>query len=837
MRNVIIKGLLAKKGRLALTAFAIVLGVAFLAAAGVLTTTIKEGASDIFGETPERTDVEVRGVPSLASDTSDDPVREPLDQGVVDRIREVPGVEAAAGWVEGYAEIADVDGSSLGSISTTSIGGSTDGIGTVSPFVLRSGRLPSAADEVVVDAASAREKGLAVGDEITVQFAGPAERFTVVGTVGFGDLDGVTGTSFTLFDLATAQRVLGSPGELDEVRVSADSDVTPTELARRIDASLGGGVHVTTTAERAEERSENAAGNLSVVDNGLTAFALIALAVAGFLIVNTFTIVVAQRTRELALLRALGASRRQVRTSVLTEAAATGVLASVVGTAAGIGIAAGMRSGIEASGVELPGSGIVVGAANVIVPMVVGTALTTISAYLPARRAAKLAPIAAIRDVAHDVRTRRVRYVIGAVLLVAGMALNVIGVPLLLIGAALLAPLAISPLARVLGRVGARVGGLPARLGHQNAARSPRRTASTASALMIGLALVVGLTIASDSALSTFGDALDKGVSSDYIVDSEQTKLSPELVDRLAARPELGVVSPMRFGDFELVDAPARGDAERLTGLQSASAVDPATIGKVSDLGYSDGALERLRDGGVLVSETLAGSQGWKTGDVLSMRFARTGVQQITIAGTYADDTLEDQGFMLSEKDYEANYTDQLAIRILVEGAPGVDKAVAKAAIDDVVASFPSAQVRSNQEYQDAFRERLDIALAIVAVVLGLAVVIAVLGVVNTLALSIVERTRELGLLRAVGMARTQMRAMVRWEAVTIALIGGVLGVVIGMPIGVSLANVIDTDGITMPWIRLLLFLVFAVGAGVAAAVLPARRAARLDVLTALSHE
>jgi putative ABC transport system permease protein len=488
--------------------------------------------------------------------------------------------------------------------------------------------------------------------------------------------------------------------------------------------------------------------------------------------------------------------------------------------------------------VDLPGSGIVVGAGNVVAPLVIGTALATFAAYVPARRASRLSPMAAVRDVERSSHTTRARYIVGGVLLLVGLVLNVLGVPLLLIGAALVAPLAIAPLAGVIGRASARVGGLPAQLGHQNAARNPRRTASTASALMIGLALVVGLTITADSALSTFGDALDSAVTADFIVDSEQTHLSPEVSGRLADLAELSAVSPMRFGEFELVDAPNRNGAEPLTGVQSTSAVDPETIGAVSDLGYSDGALDRLsRGGGVLVSTKFSEKYGWRTGDVLSMRFARTGVQPITIAGTYEEDTLEDQGFVMSMRDFAPNFTDQLDIRILLAAADDVKLDDAKAAIEEVIAAFPNARVQTNEEYAAGFADRLDIALAIVAVILGLAVVIAVLGVVNTLALSMVERIRELGLLRAVGMTRAQMRAMVRWEAITIGVIGGVLGIVAGIPVGSSLAGVLGADGVTFPWLRLLLFLVFAVLAGVVASVLPARRAAHLDVLAALDHE
>ncbi len=428
---------------------------------------------------------------------------------------------------------------------------------------------------------------------------------------------------------------------------------------------------------------------------------------------------------------------------------------------------------------------------------------------------------------------------VGAALGLVGLLIGLLGVPLVLIGATLLAPLVVPRLARVVGRPGARFGALPGKLGYENAARNPRRTASTASALMVGLALVVAMAVAADSALSSFSKSLDNSVKADFIIDSESSTLSPELATRLRNRPELGIVSPMRFGDFELVDAPQRGQAPKETGVQSASAVDGATFGAALDLGFSAGALAALGDGGVLVSETKAREHGWRTGDVLSMRFARTGVQQIGIDGTYADDTLEDQGFLLSMKDFEANYTDQLDQRVFATVAPGATTAQARAAIDAEVAAFPNARVADRAGYKNQVRGQIDLVLGLVAILLGLAVVIALLGIINTLALSIVERTRELGLLRAVGMSRRQLRAMIRWESVVIAVIGGVLGVLVGMQVGTTLARGLGdiVTEITFPWARLGLFLVFAVLAGVAAAVLPARRAARLDVLGAVSHQ
>ena len=502
-------------------------------------------------------------------------------------------------------------------------------------------------------------------------------------------------------------------------------------------------------------------------------------------------------------------------------------------------LAVGLRALVESFGLELPGSGIVVRPRSLWLPVIVGLIVTCVAAYLPARRAGALAPLVAIRETEIGAPRLRGRYVVGGVLLALGLVLGFLGVPLLLLGVALLSPLVVSRLASLVGAPGRRFGALPGRLGLENAVRNPRRTASTASALMVGLGLVVAVAVVADSALSSFGSALDKAVKADFIVDGTASPLSPELGRRLADRPELGAVSPMRVGEFELVDNRAAGRTPGGRGSQSLTAVDGRSFGAVMDLGVSEGGLAALVDGGVLVSDTRARDNGWKVGDILPMRFAKTGVQRIRIDGTYADDTLEDQGFILSLADFEANYTDQLDQRVLATSAAGTTTARARAAIEQVTADFPNARVEDRAGYKAETRSQVDLLLALVAILLGLAVVIAVLGIVNTLALSIVERTRELGLLRAVGMSRRQLRAMTRWESIIIAVVGAVLGLLVGMRIGGTLARALGDfiQSVTYPWLRLALFVVFAVVAGILAAVVPARRAARVDVLTAVRNQ
>lgn len=838
MLRATLKGLVSQRVRLLLTALAVVLGVAFLTATSVVGDTIRGGVDDVFGRPAGTADAEVRSAAAFGGDSGPTAAREPLGEDIVERIEAVDGVEETAGLVQGYAQLIDRNGDKVGSLTTATVGGSADGLGTVSPFALASGRAPRGQGEVVVDVATARAEGVAIGDEVTIAFTGPARRFRMVGTVSFGGEEELGGATYALFDLPVAQALLDRVGRLDDVVVAGDDGVAPEELVRRLRAALGGGVEVTTSADRAAERSDNAADGLAIVNTALTAFAVISLAVGSFIILNTFTIVIAQRTRELALLRALGASRRQVRRSVLLEAVAVGAVASVVGAASGVGLAVALRSLVESFGLSLPGSGIVVRARSLWLPVVVGVVVTVVAAYLPARRAGGLAPLAAMRKATLAAPVRRRRSVVGAAVLGTGLLLGLVGVPLVLVGVALLAPLVVARLAGVFGAPARRLAGVPGRLGLDNAVRNPRRTASTASALMVGLGLVVAVAVVADSALSSFGASLDSSVKADFIVDSASSTLGPELGRRLAERRELDVVSPMRFGEFELVDPPSRAGSDDGVATESVTAVDGRTFGAVMDLGVSEGGLAALADGGVLVSESKADEHGWRVGDALTMRFAKTGERQLRIDGTYADDTLEDQGFILSLADFEANYTDQVDQRVLATTASGAGSTQARAAVEQVVADFPNARVEDRAGYKAQAKSQVDTLVALVAVLLGLAVVIAVLGIVNTLALSIVERTRELGLLRAVGMSRRQLRAMIRWESIVIAVVGALLGLVAGMQIGGTLARALGDiiNDITYPWPRLALFVVFAVLAGTAAAVLPARRAAKLDVLTAVRH-
>jgi putative ABC transport system permease protein len=566
----------------------------------------------------------------------------------------------------------------------------------------------------------------------------------------------------------------------------------------------------------------------------LNGFALISLFVGGFVILNTFTVIVAQRTRETGLLRALGASTRQVTSGVLLEALVVGAVASVLGVVAGVGMTVALRWAADALDAGLADGGLVLTPRTLVLPVVIGVALTLVASYVPARRAGRLTPMAALRDVDRRVVVGRLRILAGIVLGVVSPLVGIVGVPLAMVAAALLAPALVPLTARVAGPVLRRVGGVPGRLGAQNAVRNPIRTGATASALTIGLSLVVGMTIVADSTLSSFTTALERSVRSDLIVNSPDADgISPGLADELAGLDEVGAVARMRYGQFELLDAVHPDES----GPQELLAVDPATYGDAFDLGVVEGRIPDLADGGVIALDEVADREGWRVGDTVRMRFAGAGVQELRIDGIYTDATLEDQGFVVSITDYERWFSEQLDARVFVSAAPGVTVDAAQGAVERVARRFPGVEVNTAESFIAETTSMIDMVLAAVNVLLGLAVVIAVLGIVNTLALSMHERTRELGLVRAVGMSRRQVRAMVRWESVVMSLLGSALALVVGLVVGRAvLAQVASRfgDQMTFPPVRLAVLVALGAAVGLAAAVLPARQAARTEILDAM---
>ncbi|HEV8651906.1 MAG TPA: FtsX-like permease family protein [Actinomycetes bacterium] len=842
-----LKGLAAHKLRLALTALAIVLGVSFVAGTYVLTDTINRTFNDLFTQVTKGVDVAVRTKATFSAQGNEQ--RAPMPALLLDRVKAVPGVKAAEGSVSGYAQFIGKNGKPVTTGGAPTLGVSLSTTPELqAATTVRAGRLPSGPGEVAVDAHTASKQGFHVGDRVKLLFQGPPGEYTVSGILGFGQADNLAGATLAGFDLATAQQVLHREGVYDEIDVVAAPGVSDTQLRDRVKAALDPTYEVLTGEQFAQDTAKAVGQFTKFINYALLAFAFVALFVGSFIIVNTFSIILAQRTRELALLRCLGASRRQVLVSVLTEAFITGVLASVVGLGLGVLVAAGLKQVFKAIGADLPSTTLEILPRTIVVALLVGVVVTLVASLVPALKATRVPPVAALQEeaAAAPAHTSRRRTVLGTLVTAVGVALLLAGLfakqgnrlasvasgaVVVFLGVGILSPLVARPLARVLGWPFAHWTGEPGKLARENAMRSPRRTASTAAALMIGLALVSFVTIFAASLKASVTKILDQAVAADYILSGPSNSgqgFSTEVVTRLAQQPEVDSAAGVRFGVFKL-----DGKTEQLFG------VDPVAYDKTVRTDTTAGSLADLAGGGVAVRKDVARQHGWKVGDSIAMEFPVGGTRQEPIKAIYEDNQLNG-AYLLAMPDFERHYADQLDALALVKAGSGVSPDASRAAVDRVVTDFPNVQVKDQAEYKQEQASQINRVLLLFYVLLALAVVIAFIGIINTLALSVLERVRELGLLRAVGMTRGQLRQMIRWEAVIIAVLGAVLGLVVGTFFGWMLVRSLRGQGVTefaLPVGTLLAFVAAAAIAGVLAAVFPGRRAARIDMLRAITTE
>lgn len=843
------KGLLAHRFRLALTALAVILGVAFVAGTYVLTDTIASAFDQVFTTSQAGVDVEVRAEASFADLGQGGGQRERIPEDVLYAVQRVEGVAVAEGGVSGYAQLVGKDGEAIGGAGPPTLGVSWPSHEGFSALSIRDGRRPRADGEVAIDAATAKEQGFEVGEEVTVLFEGPSETFTIAGIAGYGDADNLAGATLAAFDLPTAQRALDAEGEFDSISVAGEEGVRAADLRDRITAVLPEGVEAQTGTAVAAEQADAIKDSLGFFNTALLIFAAISLFVGAFIIFNTFNILVTQRTRELALLRALGASPRQVTRSVLAEAALVGVVASVVGLGLGIVVAVGLRALLASFGVDLPSSSLQILPRTIVLSFAVGILVTLVAAMFPARRASRISPIAAMREV-ESVRPIRVRSrsVAGAALVAAGAAalglglftgmgdaltLVGVGVGVVFIGVAVLSPLISRPMALGIGAPVARTSRLAGKLGRENAMRNPRRTASTSAALMVGLALVGTFLILASSLKASVGATIDRTLRADYILSPTGGMMggvSPHLAETLQDVPEVETVSQLRFGQWR---RPGAAQPSWLTAL------DPASAERVMYLAVQEGRLPDLSPHGVFVIESEAAARGLEVGDTIEMEFAATGTREMQVEGIFEEAWMVSD-YLISLAAFDLNYAQQLDSMLFVNTAPGLTAEETEAGIASIKAAFPNVQIQDQAQLRREQESQVNSLLGMVTALLGLAILIALLGIVNTLALSVLERTRELGLLRAVGMSRRQVRRMIRWESVIIALIGGVLGLGVGLFFGWALVRALADEGITefaVPAGQLVVFLAVAGLAGIVAAIAPARRAARLDVLRAITYE
>jgi putative ABC transport system permease protein len=852
--KVILRGLLSHKLRFALTALAVVLGVAFVSGTFVLTDTINKTFTNLFEQTTKGIDVAVRSTSNVTGQGGQS--RAPIPASLLakikgdDKTKGIPGVRDAEGTVNGYAQFIGRDGKPVTTGGAPTLGISLSTVPELQAgAVLREGSRPNGPDEVAIDAHTASKQSFHVGDQVRILFQGPPRTFTVSGIIGFGSADNLAGATLAGFDLRTAQKVLNRPGVFDEIDVVAEPGVSPQVLRDRIRAAIDGSYEALTGKELAEDTSKSVGQFVNFINIALLAFAFVALFVGSFIIVNTFSIILAQRSRELALLRCLGASRRQVLGSVLAEALIVGLLAAIVGIGLGVVVAIGLKAVFAAIGATLPATTLVIAPRTIIVGLVVGIVVTVLASLVPAVKAVRVPPVAALRDEAVAAAVPRINWkrttfgtvvtVIGLALLLAGLfakqgnrLLNVaVGAIVIFLGVGLLSPLVARPLARLIGWPFAHWAGQPGKIARDNAMRSPRRTASTAAALMIGLALVSFVTIFAQSIKVSSAKTLDQAVAADYILTGPSNSgvgFSTDVVKRLSQQPELDSATGIRFGQFRL-----DGGTQQLVGI------DPPGFDRTVNTETISGKLTDLESGGVAVREDVAKQHNWKVGDTVPMEFLVGGNQGEPIKAIYKDNQLNGP-YLLSLKDYEQHYTDQLDFIGLVKAKSGVSPDSSRAAIDRVVADFPTVQVRDQAEFKQQQASQIDQLLSLFYILLALAVVIAVIGIINTLALSVLERVRELGLLRALGMTKGQLRSMIRWEAIIIAVLGAVLGLAVGVFFGWTVVRALKNSGITdfsVPIGTLIGFVVFAAIAGVLAAVFPGRRAAKIDVLRAVTTE
>jgi putative ABC transport system permease protein len=839
--RVTIKGLLAHKLRLALTGLAIVLGVTFIAGTFVLTDTLHNTFDSLFGNVYQNIDFQVRGVAQFGSGGT--ATRNPVPESLVATVQRVPGVEAAEGSVTGYAQYIAPDGKAISTGGAPTLGLSFDPNAQISALRLVQGKDPTTPQQVVMDLGTAQKYGFKVGQSVRILLQGPTRTFTIVGLARFGTADNLAGATLAAFDTSTAQALMGEVGQFDTINVVAQPGADKTTVQRDIARALPRGVEVV-TGQTVVNEATNAIGQaLGFLNTALLVFAFIALFVGGFTILNTFSITVGQRTRELALLRIVGASRRQVFRSVLGEAAIVGLVSSLIGLGLGVLAAIGLEKLLSGFGVTLPSGPLVFEARTVIVCLVVGVGVTLVAAISPARRAVRIAPVAAVsaQQTEEEVPLRR-RFTRGGIIFVVGVALLAwgltapaialvgLGAVLIFVGVAMLAPAVARPMASVIGRPLARLLGTSGRLGRENSMRSPRRTAQTSSALMVGLALVSAIAVFGASLSRSATASVDNAISADLIVSTTNNAGNgnfSESVPQVASSVPGVTASTTVYGD----------QFEFRSSLESLLAIDTKEMSQTVILSTTSGSgAPALAAGDLLVDTTTANSDHLTVGESVPVKFALTGPQTMRIGGIYQPNALVGH-FLVGDAFFVRHFQNPLpgAVLLKTDGSTGVQQAVARA-----LAPYPNVKVQSRAQFEASESAQVNQLLGLVYALLALAVVIALIGIVNTLMLSVFERTHEIGLLRAVGMKRRQVRAMIRSESVILAVFGAIIGIIIGTGLGIALVSALHSQGITntvVPTSSLVVFLILAALLGLLAASWPARRAARLDVLAAIAAD
>jgi putative ABC transport system permease protein len=847
-----LRSLWAHKRRLLSTSVAVTLGVAFMAGTLVLSDTINRVFGDLFADAYEHIDVEVRGTALFESEVGPTH-RTPLDEALTDELRAVDGVAGAQPWVMSMlVTLLDSDGDAAGGPTGAILESWVDHDEVDFGYRMAEGRPPEGDGEIALNVAAARDADHDLGDEVTVLTPEGRRTYELVGTYRWGQADSLAGMVAIQTTLAEAQRVANRPGQVDSVYVTGAEGIDPTDLAARLRPHLPPEAEALTGEEVADQEASDMEEAFGFVSQLLLVFAGIALFVGSFIIYNTFGILVAQRTRELALLRAVGAGRAQVLASVLVEAAVVGVIAAVAGIGLGLALGALAFAGLGAAGFDLPSAGLVLRSETAVAALVAGLVVTLVSAVGPAVRATRVPPLAAMRDVAVDrAGTSRIRLVLGLGLLAASVALAVpaivtdssdamapvgLGSVAGLVGLLVIGPIIARPLARGVGAWLPRVRGVTGTLARENAVRNPKRTASTSAALMIGVALVGFITVFAASFRDSMTAQVDRGFRADFVVQSTSTfsftRVSPAMAAELADVEGVELVGSMRASEARLT----MPDGRDVTTF--VAAVDPATFDRVLDVRMHEGHLSDLGPRGLMVDRAAAEANGIGIGDGVEVTMPGAGTVELTVQALSDDVTTGDWTMALDA--YEQVSPEQVDNLVGVVLAAGVDAGEVRPALEAVVDGYPGMTVQDRDDFVDSLAAQVSQLLNIVYGLLAISIVIAVIGIANTISLSVHERTRELGLLRAVGMTRGQLRSSIRWEAVLVAVLGTGLGLALGVAISFAVTQALSAQGLdafTLPVGQLAVLVVLGGVVGTIAALRPAHRASRLDVLEAIATE
>ena len=843
MFRIALKGILGRKARLILTSLAVILGTSFLAGTSVFSDTLNRTFDNLFSDVFKNVDAYVRSTQVIEADFGQEE-RQRISADLVSIVESVPGVRDASPDIQAFARIIGKDGKPIGSGGQ---GPPTFGsVGEEFAGALWStaeGKWANGPTEVVIDEASAKAGKYVLGDSVKVVAQSGSREFTLVGIASYGDVRSPGGATFALFDSVTAAEFLTQPGFIDAILVSGDGSVSDAKLTQAIQDALPttGKTETLTGAEITLETQDQIGSALDFFGILLKTFSFIALGVGCFVIYNVFSISAAQRQRENALLRAIGASRKQITRAMLIESIVVGLIGSIVGVVAGIGLSVSLTALLRALNIDLPSSGLVVSQNTVTSTIVIGLIVTVLSAILPARRAGKVPPLAAMRatalEIAEPGRKRLITgllsialgvAIIGAV--VAGASNNYLGIGILFvfIGTIVLGPIIARPVALFLGRPAARFRGVTGTMARQNSARNPKRTSRTASPVLIGVALVTAVTALAASIKGQIDDVFTAQFKGDYAISTDARGfggLSPSLAVDLNKMPQ--VEKATGFG-FLTVKVDGRG--------QYVTTINPKTIEGLWDIGLINATYADLKTSDMFVSEKVAKRRNIAIGSVLQTTFGDGSTRPLTVAGIYVNNEIGD--YIANSQLVDGSAIIMFDIGVYILTKENVDKAEAFAALDAAVKKYGQGELLTKQEYINKQSGQVNQLLGLIYGLLMLSVIISIVGIIITLLLSVFERQRELALLRAVGMTRSQVRTTVRWESVITSLLGAVLGIILGIGLGWIIVFALKDQGLTsfkLPVGPTIIIMIMSFIVGLFAAIYPAWRATRVNILDALN--